>query len=272
MLQREIRPAAVAGLFYSENAATLHGDIEALLAAAAPLTTLPRPPKALIVPHAGYIYSGPVAAKAYAQLRPLRDRVRRVVLLGPVHRVPVRGLALPNVAAFSTPLGTVALDHEWVERLRLLRQVTVSSAAHAMEHSLEVQLPFLQTVLSDFRLVPLAVGDAHAEQVAEVIDAAWGGAETLIVVSSDLSHYLSYEHARRVDAETCDAIVQLRGELDHDQACGGTPINGLLQVARRRHLTPHLLDLRNSGDTAGDRARVVGYAAVGFTEDSIHGH
>lgn len=271
MLHMEVRPAAVAGLFYADNAAALRDDIQDLLAAVSPATILPRPPKALIVPHAGYIYSGPVAASAYAQLRPLRDSIRRVILLGPVHRVPVRGLALPDVKAFSTPLGTVLLDREWVDRLRPLRQVTISAAAHAMEHSIEVQLPFLQSVLNDFRLVPLAVGDATTEQVAEVIDTAWGGAETLIVVSSDLSHYLPYEHARRVDTATCDAILHLHGELSHEQACGGTPINGLMQVARQRQLTPHLLDLRNSGDTAGDRARVVGYAAMGFTEGNGHG-
>lgn len=270
MLNVDARPAAVAGLFYPDNAATLRRDIHALLAAVPPAIILPHPPKALIVPHAGYIYSGPVAASAYAQLRPLRDRIRRVVMLGPVHRVPVRGLALPDVTAFSTPLGTVLLDRESVDRLRPLRQITISAAAHAMEHSIEVQLPFLQSVLDNFRLVPLAVGDATTEQVAEVIDTAWGGPETLIVVSSDLSHYLPYEHGRRVDIATCDAILHLRGELNHEQACGGTPINGLMQVARRRQLSPHLLDLRSSGDTAGDRARVVGYAALGFTEGGGH--
>jgi AmmeMemoRadiSam system protein B len=195
-----------------------------------------------------------------------------VVLLGPVHRVPVRGLALPGALAFATPLGTVPIDREAADRLRALPQVTTSAAAHAPEHSLEVQLPFLQEVLDQFTLVPLAVGDVGAEQVAEVIDAAWGGPETVIVVSSDLSHYLPYERARRIDADSCDAILHLRGELDHDQACGGTPINGLVHVARRRGLIPHLLDLRNSGDTAGDRHRVVGYAAFAFTEPSDHVH
>jgi AmmeMemoRadiSam system protein B len=180
--------------------------------------------------------------------------------------VPVRGLALPDACAFATPLGVVPVDGEAVERIRALRQVVVSAAAHSEEHSLEVQLPFLQQLLGEFTLVPLAVGDAAAAEVAEVIEALWGGPETLVVVSSDLSHYLPYEQARRIDAETCAAISRLERELGHDEACGGTPINGLMAAARRRRLTPALLDLRSSGDTAGDRGRVVGYAAFAFRE------
>lgn len=269
--QPDTRPAAVAGLFYPGDAATLARDVGDLLAAV-PGTTLAHSPKALIVPHAGYIYSGPVAASAYALLKPRRGTIRRVVLLGPVHRVPVRGLALPGVDAFATPLGRVAIDADAVRQLGSFRQITTSPAAHAQEHSLEVQLPFLQEVLGDFKLVPLAVGDARPEEVAEVIEALWGGEETLIVVSSDLSHYLNYDQAQRTDRETCETIRDLRASIDHDQACGGTPINGLMLVARRRHLTPHLLDRRTSGDTAGDRTRVVGYAAFAFTEGASHVH
>jgi len=268
----EIRPPAVAGMFYPGDADSLSRDIRTYLDGAVSATPLAQRPKALIVPHAGYIYSGPVAATAYALLKPLRSVIRRVVLLGPVHRVPVRGLALPGCRGFSTPLGSVPIDQIAIERLRLLPQVTTSMAAHALEHSLEVQLPFLQEVLGEFALVPLAVGDATPAEVAEVLDALWGGTETLIVISSDLSHYHRYEQARHIDANTCDTIRELRAHVDHDQACGGTPINGLMDVARRRHLIPHLLDLRNSGDTAGDRQRVVGYAAFAFTETGEHAH
>jgi MEMO1 family protein len=186
--------------------------------------------------------------------------------------VPVRGLALPGVEAFETPLGSVAVDTDLVARLAALPQVTTSRAAHAQEHSLEVQLPFLQQALDRFTLLPLAVGDATAEEVTQVLDLLWGGDETLIVISSDLSHYLPYEQARRIDAATCAAIGRLDDQLGHEQACGGTPINGLLRAARRHQLRAHLLDLRNSGDTAGDRGRVVGYAAFAFTAETGHGH
>lgn len=262
----ESRPAAVAGLFYPRDPRELEHDVRAMLSAASNRESPADKIKAIIVPHAGYIYSGPVAASAYALLKSQRDRIHRVVLLGPVHRVPIRGLALPADEAFATPLGTVAVDRITAERLRTLPQVSVSRAAHALEHSLEVQLPFLQEVLKTFTLVPLAVGDATTREVAEVLDLVWGGPETLIVVSSDLSHYHSYADAQQRDYDTCETIRQLGDRLNHEQACGGTPINGLMEIARRRHLAPELLDLRNSGDTAGDRGRVVGYAAFAFTE------
>jgi len=266
----DTRAPAVAGLFYPGDAAVLARDLQAMLSAV-PESKIPADvPKAVIVPHAGYIYSGPIAASAYARLRRLRDTIRRVLLLGPVHRVPVHGLALPGALAFETPLGRVPVDREAVNRILPLRQVTTSVAAHALEHSLEVQLPFLQQVLGDFQLVPLAVGDATAEEVAEVIEILWGGPETLIVVSSDLSHYLPYNLAQHIDNQTCAAIVRMQALDSHEQACGATPVNGLLLAARRRHLTPLLLDQRNSGDTAGERDRVVGYAAFAFTEESTH--
>ena len=266
----EIRPAAVGGLFYPGSAPELAAELRTLLAAVPARAEVPGLLKALIVPHAGYRYSGPVAATAYSLLRRRREAIRRVVLLGPVHRVPIRGLALPAAQAFATPLGSIPVDREAASRLLALRQVSVSEGAHAEEHSLEVQLPFLQQVLGEFTLVPLAVGDASPEEVSEVIEAVWGGPETLIVVSSDLSHYLPYEQARRVDAETCTTIGRLARSLDFDEACGGTPINGLMLAARRHHLVPALLDLRNSGDTAGDRGRVVGYAAFAFREEAAH--
>ena len=228
--------------------------------------------KALIVPHAGYRYSGAIAASAYATLRPLAARIRRVVLLGPTHRVAVRGLALPAATTFSTPLGEIKLDTDAMHELARLPQVVVSDAVHAQEHSLEVQLPFLQTVLQDFKLVPLAVGDASAEEVAAVLEAVWGGVETLIVISSDLSHYLPAEVSRLVDRKTADEILKLQPLGSHQQACGATPLNGLLLAARAHHLQPHLLDLRNSGDTAGPHDSVVGYAAFAFTGEADHDH
>ena len=258
------RPAAVAGMFYPGSVSALRSEIGALMATAARHDGLR--PKACIAPHAGYIYSGPIAASAYALLPPLADMIHRVVLLGPVHRVWTQGLALPDVQAFATPLGEVRLDQEAIAAIADLPQVTIHAAAHAQEHSLEVHLPFLQTVLEDFRLVPLAVGDATPQQVAEVLDRLWGGPETLIVVSSDLSHYLPYQAAQRQDLSTVRSIEALHTNLVGKQACGAHPLNGLLLAAKQRGLVPHLLDLRNSGDTAGDKSRVVGYAAFAFTE------
>ncbi len=259
-----IRLPAVAGLFYPASAAVLAHDVRAMLQAAQPAA---HTPKALIAPHAGYAYSGPIAASAYAALAPVAARIRRVVLLGPTHRVAVRGLALPGVDAFATPLGNVSIDLEAVQAIAHLPQVSVSPEAHAMEHSLEVHLPFLQTVLTDFKLLPLAVGAASAEEVAEVLETVWGGDETLIVISSDLSHYLPYAAARTRDDATAQSILALDPLASHEQACGATPVNGLLLAARRHHLTPNLLDLRNSGDTAGPRDGVVGYASFAFSED-----
>lgn len=263
------RPAAVAGTFYPARPEVLARDVSAMLEDAA-CRTPALTPKVLIAPHAGYVYSGPVAASAYALLQPVANKIRRVVLLGPCHRVAVRGLALPDADAFDTPLGRVRIDRDAVQQIAALPQVIVSPQAHAMEHALEVHLPFLQSVLPDFALLPLAVGMATAEQVAEVLETLWGGEDTLIVISSDLSHYLPYPLAQQVDRETAQSILQLAGPLSHEQACGGTPINGLLLSARRHGLTPHLLDLRNSGDTAGSRDRVVGYGAFAFTEGAGH--
>jgi len=263
----DIRPPAVAGTFYPAEPAVLSGAVDRLLADArsgTPAGPVAIAPKALIVPHAGYVYSGPTAAAAYARLAPVAAAIHRVVLFGPAHRVAFRGLALPGVREFETPLGTVAIDAAGVAAARALPQVVEAPRAHALEHSLEVQLPFLQRVLPRFALLPFVVGDASAAEVAAVVDALWGGPETLIVVSSDLSHYHPYREAQRLDRATADAILAADPALDFDQACGATPINGLLLAARRRGLATELIDLRNSGDTAGDRDRVVGYAAFGF--------
>jgi AmmeMemoRadiSam system protein B len=263
----EVRPAAVAGMFYPMARRALADDVCGHLgkARAGPTAALVAP-KAIIAPHAGYVYSGPIAGSVYARLAAGRDTIRRVVLLGPTHRVAVRGLAVPSSGAFETPLGMVEVDQEAVALVRKLPQVRESDAAHEFEHSLEVQLPFLQTVLARFRIVPFAVGDATPQEVAAVLERLWGGTETLIVVSSDLSHYHRYAEAREKDRATADLILARSPSLDHEQACGATPINGLLLCAKEHGLKPELLDLRNSGDTAGDKLRVVGYAAFAFTE------
>jgi AmmeMemoRadiSam system protein B/AmmeMemoRadiSam system protein A len=263
-----VRPPAVAGLFYPEGARELAAEVAAHLDRTDEAPQAPGFPKAVIVPHAGYVYSGPVAASAYELLRPARGIVKRVVLLGPCHRVPVHGLALPQASAFATPLGRIPLDAEGVRAIRDLPQVLVSAATHAEEHALEVQLPFLQRVLGNFSLVPLVVGDAAPADVAEVLDRLWGGAETLLVISSDLSHYHPYDSAQAIDRATVRAILDFDAGISHEQACGATPVAGLLIAARRKRLVPRLLDCRNSGDTGGDKRRVVGYASFALAAES----
>jgi len=266
------RSPAVAGLFYPADPRRLEALVGAMLA------ETPPPPaeesariEALIVPHAGLVYSGPVAASAYAALASLGDRIERVVLLGPAHRVPVRGLAAPAVDGFETPFGVVPVDRAAIDALADLPQVSVDDGPHALEHSLEVQLPFLQRLLGSFSLVPFVVGEASGTEVAAVIERL-RGAGTLVVVSSDLSHYHDYETARALDAATCAAIERLDGAaLEHDSACGRIPVRGLLEVARSHGLVPRTLDLRSSGDTAGDRRRVVGYGAWAFSAPERQG-
>lgn len=257
-----VRNPAVAGLFYPDDPRELQAMVTGFLGAVAAAGAVP---KAIIAPHAGYIYSGPIAASAYARIRPARGRITRVVLLGPAHRVGFHGLALSSADCFQTPLGRITVDQEAVKKISRLPQVQVMDAAHAQEHSLEVHLPFLQEALGEFSLVPLVVGDAEPGEVAEVLDTLWGGPETLIVISSDLSHYHDYKTAQRLDRATSQAIEQLRPEaIEYDHACGRNPVNGLLQVARKRGLKARTIDLRNSGDTAGSHDRVVGYGAYVF--------
>ncbi len=254
-----VRQPAVAGMFYPERPEELEKMVEALLARAPAAATTP---KAIIAPHAGYPFSGPVAARAYATLQAARDRIRRVVLMGPAHRVYLRGLALPDAGHFATPLGLIDIDQEAIARIRDLPQITVMPEAHREEHSLEVHLPFLQRCLERFSLVPLVVGDAPPEQVAEVLEHLWGEDDTLILISSDLSHYNDYDTASRLDRTTADHIRALQLEaIGPHQACGCMPVNGLLHLARRRNLHVDVLDVRNSGDTAGPRDRVVGYGS-----------
>lgn len=261
-----VRQPAVAGSFYPADPRSLATMIEKQLDAARARLTGDRPaPKAVIVPHAGYVYSGSTAALAYAELERGRSTITRVVLLGPCHRVPVRGLALSGARSWRTPLGEVPVEERAAHELP---HVVTSHDVHLFEHSLEVQVPFLQSVLDAFTLVPLAVGDATPDEVAAVIDGLWGGPETAVVISSDLSHYLPYATAREVDAATIDAIGRLEGPLGHSLACGAAPINGMLVAARRRGMEIELLGSCNSGDTAGGRDRVVGYAAFALREGS----
>lgn len=256
-----IRPAAVAGMFYSDDPAQLRADILHYLKGAR-RHIFNTPPKAIIAPHAGYVYSGPVAASAYTLLEPLAEKIRHVILLGPSHRLAFRGIATPDADIFTTPLGQVRINRQFCHTAEQFDFVQPIPAAHAEEHSLEVQLPFLQTLLQDFDLTPLLVGDCHPEDVAKVLDTLWGNDDTLIVISSDLSHYHNYEVARRLDSNTSHAIEQLQPEkISYDDACGRTPLNGLLTLAKQKHLEIDTLDLRNSGDTAGSKDRVVGYGA-----------
>lgn len=253
------RQPAVAGTFYPASRQQLHFMLDQYLKDA---ETGPKVPKAIIAPHAGYIYSGPVAASAYVRLKKAHDRITRVVIIGPSHRVGFTGLALSKAQAFITPLGPVTVDQEAVETLAKLPFVDYLEQAHTYEHSLEVHLPFLQEMLDDFKIVPIVAGDASAEQVSQVIDMLWGGDETLIVISSDLSHYHDYATAKQLDKATSTVIEHLQYErLAFDSACGKVPVSGLLKLAREKSLSIKTIDLRNSGDTAGDKSRVVGYGA-----------
>src|SRR5881397_2811988 len=233
------RAAAVAGHFYPADAATLREQVARCLEQADTDDERERPPKLLVVPHAGYVYSGEIAAQAYALLARWRERITRVVLLG-----PVRGLAAPTVAAFQTPLGRIPIDRAALADLRDLPQVVRDDFAHAPEHSLEVQLPFLQSVLADFALLPLAVGDASPDEVAAVLERVWGGDETLIVISSDLSHYLPYEQAQARDSRTVQRMLRLDGTLGTHDACGARAVNGALLAAQHHGLSAQLLDVR----------------------------
>jgi AmmeMemoRadiSam system protein B/AmmeMemoRadiSam system protein A len=260
-----VRPAAVAGQFYPGDPKELDAAVQFFLSRI-PAEDSPTP-KAIIAPHAGYIYSGPMAAEAYATLRPARKTVTRVILLGPCHRVALQGLGLPSVDWFQTPLGDIPIDNQACDKILDLPQVQVFDATHELEHSLEVHLPFLQVVLEDFTLVPLVVGSANAEQVAEVLDRLWAGPETVIVISSDLSHYLDYGMAQTMDGATSRAIETLNyADIGRDHACGRIPISGLLALAKHKGMKVKTLGVCNSGDTAGTKDKVVGYGSWAFWE------
>jgi AmmeMemoRadiSam system protein B len=264
-MQELVRFPAVAGTFYPASRAELDALLTAFLAETQG-GGYRECPKALIVPHAGYVYSGPVAAGGFARLARHADHIERIVLVGPAHRVSVDGLVEPGVSRMRTPLGDVVVD---VDALHTLPEIRASGAAHAREHSLEVELPFLQKVAPRAKVVPLAAGHAEPEYVARVLEALWGGPETVLVISSDLSHYLPYDDARVADRRTADRVLALdRRPLGGADACGFAGVNGLLVAARARHLEVELVDLRNSGDTAGSRREVVGYGSFAFYEAS----
>lgn len=260
------RPAAVAGTFYPADAARLRDLLDRCFATVGPVVPGESPPKALIAPHAGYVYSGPVAAHAHAQLAPWRNRVRRVIVIGPAHRIPVHGLATVSTAAFTTPLGDVPVDAGAVERVLRSPGVHVFDAAHTNEHAIEVQLPFLQTVLGEFSMLPLLAGAVSAPEVADVLQTFVDDAGTVIVVSSDLSHDLTQAQAERTDRDTVAHVLALRSGLDPYRACGATAIDAVIALARKFGWAPRLLARCTSGDTAGDRQRVVGYCAIAFDE------
>ena len=259
----QIRQPAVAGMFYPADKQSLKDEVHQYLKQAHPAPTGQKMiPKGIIVPHAGYIYSGPIAASAYKKIIPFKDTINRVVLLGPSHRVAFSGLAIPESDVFNTPLGNIPIDQEGIQLLSGLSQVITSDRAHQDEHSLEVQLPFLQEILGEFSLIPLVVGEAERHEVAEVINRLWGDEHTLIVISTDLSHFHEYNEAKQLDRATSDAIVNLKPDLiGYDDACGRNGLKGMLTVAEEKNLSVDILDLRNSGDTAGDKSRVAGYGA-----------
>jgi MEMO1 family protein len=263
-INKQVKQPAVAGFFYPADAIELRQMITKMLSAASVKTD---PPKALLAPHAGYIYSGPIAANVYASLEPVKSVIKRVVLLGPAHRVYLKGMAISSATHFATPLGEITIDNELRKRVSAFPQVGLLDEAFAEEHSLEVHLPFLQTVLEDFSLLPMVVGEANENQVAEVLESVWGGDETLIVISSDLSHFHDYQTAKKLDSQTANAIQSMQYEkLGPEQACGCRPVSGLLKIAKQRKLKISILDVRNSGDTAGNHDRVVGYGAFSFLE------
>ncbi len=262
-MNNHIRAPAVAGLFYAADATELRDSVvDYLDQASVRLVNVDHPVKAVIAPHAGYVYSGPIAANAYRQLQAIANTIKRVILLGPCHRVSLKGIASSSATHFATPLGNIAIDRDLINQLETLPQVNCVNAAHDLEHSLEVHLPFLQVILDEFTLVPLVVGDCPADEVAQALEMVWGGDETIIVVSSDLSHFHDYQTAQQIDKQTSQAIEQLKPEnISPEGACGRYPINGLLTLAREIGLHVTTLDVRNSGDTAGDKSRVVGYGA-----------
>jgi hypothetical protein len=267
-----VRPPAVAGLFYPDDPTLLAREVERYLAAADANEECAAPgaaevARAVIAPHAGFVYSGPIAAHAYSFLRPLKGKIERVVIVGPTHRVAIRGLAAPTVDAFATPLGAMPVDAAARARVAALPQVMLADEPHRLEHAIEVQLPFLHSVLGPVPTLPLVAGDASADDVAQAIDAAAEGdlTRTFVVISSDLSHYHDYRTAQRMDRATSDAVEALDARaIGWDQACGRVPIAGMIEIARACGLKARTVDLRNSGDTAGDRSRVVGYGAYVF--------
>jgi AmmeMemoRadiSam system protein B len=264
-VRHQLRRAAVAGHFYPGDEDSLRRTVQSLLDHADVPAGDARPPKAIIAPHAGYQCSGPIAATAYASIAPARGSVRRVIVAGPAHRRPVATVALSSAHGFATPLGPVTIDDEARRRAADVTDVVVDDRAHAGEHSVEVQLPFVLAALGEVSVLPLLVGWSGAGVFADLLDALWGGSETCFVVSSDLSHYLDAPTADALDVRTAEMICRLEAPPS-DAACGAAAVAGMLLAARRHALDVRLLDLRNSADTCGDPGRVVGYGAFALDE------
>lgn len=257
------RPPAVAGMFYPQDPQELQLAVSHYLNTST--IQAEAVPKAIIAPHAGYIYSGPIAGNAYKSIEAARDKISKVILLGPAHRVPFLGIAASSADYFATPLGKIPIDKQIIEQLLNCGSISLLDQAHESEHSLEVQLPFLQQLLNNFSIVPLVVGNTDPQNISLLLELVWGGPETLIVISSDLSHYLNYAECQTIDEQTASAIEHLQPEsIGFDQACGRLPINGLLILAKKKGLRVERVDLRNSGDTAGPKDQVVGYGAFWF--------
>jgi len=261
------RQAAVAGQFYPDKVAVLQSDITHYITTVVELPELNSiAPKAIIVPHAGYMYSGVIAASAYNLLQKHAATITKAIILGPAHRVSFSGIAISSANYFDTPLGSVEINQSSIDNLTKNDFIHENDAAHEHEHSIEVQLPFLQTILHNFTIVPLLIGQCDENDVASILELLWGGDETLIVISSDLSHFETYEIANKMDTKTSQAILNLQPEkIQFEDACGRTAINGLLKIAQKKNLTPYIIDVRNSGDTAGDKKRVVGYGAYSLS-------
>jgi AmmeMemoRadiSam system protein B len=259
----QCRPPAVAGAFYPGDPLELSAMVSELLVAADP-TSLPRRPRALVVPHAGYIYSGGVAAQGYSRLEPFAGEIRRVILLGPNHRVPLAGIAAPDVSCFRTPLGDIDIDQKMISQLADKGLLQINSLPHENEHCLETQLPFLQKLLSDWQLVPLIVGETAVDDVSALLDEVIHDPDNLVIISSDLSHFHEYHEAQRIDSHTSELIETLQPVVHPQQACGAFPLNGLLQLAGSMGLKVITLDRKNSGDTAGGKDQVVGYGCYAF--------
>ncbi len=255
-----VRAPAVAGVFYPADRETLASDVARFIENAPVPQTLE--PKALIAPHAGYVYSGQVAANAYITWQSQKNKIERLVLIGPAHRIALKDIAVPSVDAFQTPLGEVEIDREAISAILDLPQIVINDEPHRQEHSLEVHLPFLQKVLGDFKLLPLVVGAVAGQQVAEVIERLWGSDSTRFLISTDLSHFKDYKNAQKIDRETAQSIESMNPTmLSPEKACGYIPVAGMLIAARKSGLSVEQLALRNSGDTAGNKERVVGYGS-----------
>ncbi len=262
-MDKRIRLPVVAGMFYPADANELANTVQRLLDEVEPQDG--PIPKALIAPHAGYIYSGAIAASAYVQLIPAKFTIKHVILLGPSHHVPLHGLAASSATHFETPLGLIPIDTRAISQISHFPQVSINDEAHAKEHSLEVHLPFLQLILDEFSLIPLVVGQSTPEEVNQILADLWDGPETLVVISSDLSHYHDYLVAKQLDQKTSSAIEHLDYQhINYENACGRDPVNGLLHFAKQIGMNASTIDVRSSGDTAGSHDQVVGYGAYMF--------